>query len=158
MLAAANQDHDAQIQVSGREVDLGLTQPSYYVEVTSATSPTEYLEREALTRNGFVYGGGQIRREGSKGSGDDRVVSEAVAFDGTAPVANAARWIAERIAEKGKKVYPEPCILLVGVYPEQRLSVVEWAEVAAQVDRAVIADRFALRFVADWATNTVFRV
>jgi hypothetical protein len=84
-----DQDHDAQIRISGPEVEHGLIEQRYFVEVTSAIAPYEYLQREALTRYGHVFGGGDIRRIGSKRRGDDQIVSRAVAVDGQAAVENA---------------------------------------------------------------------
>jgi hypothetical protein len=153
-LANANKNHDATILISGEEVEDGFLKPSYYLEVTSAMSPTDYLEREALTRNGFVFGGGDIRRDVSKKSGD--IVSNAAARDGTAAVENLSRWISERIAAKTAKDYPQPCILVVSVYPERRFNIHEWAEAVASVGCRIDSDPFDARYVVNWSTNTVF--
>jgi hypothetical protein len=54
--------HDARLRLSGRPVDQGFFEQDYYVEVTSALSPADYLRREALTRYGSVFGGAEIKR------------------------------------------------------------------------------------------------
>jgi hypothetical protein len=151
-------DHDAQLRISGPEVEHGLIEHHYFVEVTSAGSPVDYLQREALTRYGHVFGGGDIRRIGSKRRGDDQIVSRAVAVDGHAAVENAITWIKTRLMAKAAKDYPSPCILAVNVEPERHLSLSEWSVLASEVQGSVDRHRFKLTFVVNWLTNTVFTI
>lgn len=153
-----DQDHDAQIRISGPEVEHGLIEHRYFVEVTSAISPDDYLQREALTRYGHVFGGGDIRRIGSKRRGDDQIVSRAVAVDGQAAVENAITWVKRRLIAKAARDYPSPCILAVNVEPERPLSLSEWSMLAREVQASVDRDRFKLTFVVNWLTNTVFNI
>jgi hypothetical protein len=152
------QNHDAQIRISGPEVEHGLIEHHYFVEVTSAGSPVDYLQREALTRYGHVFGGGEIHRIGSKRRGDDQIVSRAVAVDGHAAVENAITWIKTRLMAKAAKDYPSPCILAVNVEPERHLSLTEWSVLAREVQGSVDRNRFKLTFVVNWLTNTVFTI
>lgn len=157
-LARRGADHDAVIQLAGPEVEQGFWEPSYFIEVTSAVSGTDYLEREALIRNGGVFGGGKIRRVGCKARGNDKIISEAVAVDAGEAVVNVAKWIAERIRAKCAKMYPQPCILLVDSQPERRLTMHEWAEVAAVAGQAADKKRFRAVFIVQWERNFVFEV
>ena len=52
-----NQNYDAKIQVQGDDVRLGFIEKEYFLEVTSAVSSYDFLEREALSHNGSVFGG-----------------------------------------------------------------------------------------------------
>jgi hypothetical protein len=153
-LAEANQDHDAMIRVSGTYVEHGYFQASYYVEVTTAPSPWDHLEREAVTTNGFVFGGGKIRRDPTTG----QLVSEAVAVNGTDAVTNLAASTAARIEDKCLNTYQQPCILILAVHPERPFEITEWAELASGVSQAGNRDRFAARYAVDWSTNMVFPV
>jgi hypothetical protein len=153
-----DQDHDAQIRISGPEVERGFLEHRYFVEVTSALSPDDYLQREALTRYGHVFGGRDIRRVGSKKRGDDQIVSRAVAIDGQAAIENAVTWVKTRLMAKAAKEYPSPCILAVNVEPERRLSLSEWSVLAREVQGSVGRNRFKLTFVVNWLTNTVFNI
>lgn len=51
-----NQNYDAKIRIEGDDVSLGLVKERYFLEVTSAVSSYEFLEREALARYGSVFG------------------------------------------------------------------------------------------------------
>ena len=66
----ASHKYDAKITVCGPEVERKLLKPLYFVEVTTAVSPNEYLRREATGRYGGVFISGEIRRVGSRGHGD----------------------------------------------------------------------------------------
>jgi hypothetical protein len=153
-----DQDHDAQVRIAGPEVEHGLIEPRYFIEVTSAVSPDEHLKREALTRYGHVFGGGDICRIGSKRRGDDQIVSRAVAVDGQEAVENTIAWVKTRLRAKAAKEYPSPCMLVVNVEPERCLSLNEWSVLATEVQGSVDRHRFELTFVVNWLTNTVFRI
>jgi hypothetical protein len=53
------ENYDASLLVEGGEVRLGLLQREYFVEVTTAGSPRDYLRREALERQGGSLWGGR---------------------------------------------------------------------------------------------------
>lgn len=150
--------HDAEIKISGPEVNHDFWAPHYFVELTTALSPYDYLHREALIRYGSVFGGTDISRIGSKKRGDDQIVSRAQAQDGEAPMHNATAWVKERLAAKAEKTYPSPCILVVNVEPDRPLNLGEWAELAREVYSSVDRDRFKMTFVVNWFTNTVFQI
>jgi hypothetical protein len=67
-------NHDARLRLSGAPVDQGFFESDYYVEVTSALSPLDYLRREALTRYGSVFVGSEIERVRSRKRGIDEIV------------------------------------------------------------------------------------
>ncbi len=77
-----SENHDAEIRLSGPEVEAGFLEPFYYLEGTSAGFPKAHLRREAMARHGHVFGGPDIRRVGSRARGTDDVESRAVAVDG----------------------------------------------------------------------------
>jgi hypothetical protein len=153
-----NIGHDAEICISGSEVNLGFIEPRYFVEVTSALSFEDYLKREALTRSGYVFGGPNIHREGSKSSGKDKIVSRPTVVDGEAAIENTVTWVKSRLVAKAAKNYPPPCILAVNVETERCLNLSEWSELSREVQGSVDRNRFNRTYIVNWLTNTVFKI
>jgi hypothetical protein len=150
-----NQNYDAKIRVQGSDVRLGFIEREYFLEVTSAVSSYDYLEREALSRNGSVFGGGKIRRE----KGSKQIISEAVAEDFDAPVIKASEWVIARLKDKAnKEKYPEPCILLVQVEPERPLSIGEWLTLVENIQGSVNHESFKATFLVNAWRNVVLQV
>jgi len=153
-----NQNYDAKIKLKGEDIDRGWIEEQFFVEVTTAVSSWDYLEREAISRYGSTFGGGDIRRVGSRKKGSDRIESRAVAQDHDAPVKNAIEWTKTALRKKNEKLYPKPCILVVHVENERPFSVHEWSLLAKEVQGEVDRDRFNFTFVVCSWSNTVFRV
>jgi len=153
-----NQNYDAIIRIQGEDVSLGFLRERYFLEVTTAVSPYDFLEREALSRYGSVFGGGNIRRVGSRRKGDDRIVSTAVAEDGDAVVVKASDWARERLRAKANKKYPDSCILLVQVEPERPLNIREWSTVAENVRGSVDREVFAATYLVNAWRNVVLPI
>lgn len=153
-----NQNYDAVIRIQGNDVSLGFLRENYFLEVTTAVSPYNFLEREALARYGSVFGGGDIRRVGSRRKGDDRIVSKAVAEDGDAVVIQASDWVKERLSAKANKTYPEPCILLVQVDPERPLNIREWSTVVENVRGSVDREVFEATYLVNAWRNVVLPI
>lgn len=151
-------DYDAEIRFSGPEVDHGFLEESYFVEITQALSPTDFLKREALTRYGSVFGGDDIRRVGSRARRDDRIESRAVAVDGEAAIGDVINWVRERLEAKAAKNYPAPCLLTINVEPGRPLTLAEWVRVLAAASTSLDRTKFALAYLVQWSTNTVFRI
>lgn len=150
----ANQD--ARLRLSGTPVDQGFFEQDYYLEVTSAVSPVDYLRREALTRYGSVFGGPEIKRVRSKKRGVNEIVSHAVAEDMDSPLLEAITWVKERLRAKAEKEYPQPCILVVNVEPDRPLSLGEWAELDKSISADAVQAQFKLTFIVEWYRNIVF--
>lgn len=146
---------DAEIHVSGPEVDGGFLRPTYYLEVTTAEHPREYLRRESLRRTGSVYGGPGIRRTGSAARGTADVESFPVAVYGTVACALMAQWVTERIREKASRTYPAPCMLVINAVPEKPLNIREWANVADAAADELASTDFVSCWIAEWGTNNV---
>ena len=149
-------NHDARLRLSGVPVDQGLFERDYFVEVTSALSPHDYLRREALSRYGAVLGGPKIKRVRKRGTNE--IVSQAVAQDMDAPLREAITWVKERLRAKGEKGYPQPCILVVNVEPDRPLNIGEWAALAKEVSGSVVREKFKMTFIVEWYRNTVFSI
>jgi hypothetical protein len=148
---------DAIITITGEMVANGATAPRYHLEVTSAIFESEHLEREALARDGAVFGDPAIHREGSRSRGDDKIVNNATLQDTGAPVASQQAWIESAIAGKSGLHYPDPCLLLVRAQPVRPLALSEWCAIAEKVSPAALAAQFADVFVVDPFTATVHR-
>lgn len=151
-------NHDARIKLSGMPVDQGFFEQEYYVEVTSAVHPQDYLRREALTRYGSVFGGPEIKRVRNRKRGTDEIVSQAAAQDGDSPMLDAIAWVKERLSAKAEKEYPQPCILVVNVEPDRPLSLGEWGTLAKEVRGNVSRTQFKLTFIVEWYQNMVFLI
>jgi hypothetical protein len=147
---------DAKLRLSGDHVDHGFARPEYYVEVTTAVSNKDYLRRESLHRYGSVFGGDSIYRKGSRSKGNDEIVSEAQVQDGEEPARQARFLVEECLRLKAAKGYPTPCILLINVIPEKRLSIEDWCHLTKAVVGAGGRDTFDLVFLSDFWNNSVF--
>jgi len=153
-----SQDYDARIVLRGKEVDLCLLKRKYFVEVTTAASPVDYLRREALERNGGSFGGMNIRREGSKRKGNDRIISTPVIDHPGDVVLKAEEWVRTAIAKKGAKLYPSPCILLVNTRPGRPLAISQWVQIAESTRPDAEATSFCAVFAVDAGRNVVMPI
>lgn len=153
------QNYDAKIKLKERCVGKkGFIEDSFFVEVTSAVSPQDYLIREALVRYGGIVGC-SVRRIGSKKKGNDLIEGQG-ASDIDSPAKNAVERTNIALKKKydKKELYPSPCILVVQVEPERPLSLGEWWAVAKGVQSTVDRDKFQATYIVNWYTNTVFKV
>lgn len=153
-----NSGFDAQIRFSGRPVEEGFLKPLYFVEVTCAVAPNDYLHREALATTGTVFGGDDIGRTGSRKRGDAKIVSKPVAVDMDAHVTALVPLVREALRSKSAKSYPAPCILLVNTTPDRPMSISDWARVAKEVAAAVDRQRFVATYLVDWYENVVISI
>jgi hypothetical protein len=150
-----NQNYDAKIHVQGSDVRLGFIEKEYFLEVTSAVSSYDFLEREALAHSGSVFGGGKIRRE----KGSRRILSDAVAEDHDASVIKASEWVVACLTDKAnKQTYPQPCILLVQVEPERPLNTREWLTVIENVQGRVNRHAFTATYLVNAWRNVVLQI
>jgi hypothetical protein len=142
---------DGEIRVAGiYVVTQGFVERSYFIEVTTAEAPYEHLKREALARDGFVFGGPGIRRTGSRHREGSRIESKPSVRDAGAGVDDTAPLVRTAIEKKLKKDYPQPCILLVRVEPEWNLRLRDWCLLA---EKAVIPNAFG-KFAAVYLVHT----
>jgi hypothetical protein len=153
-----SQTFDGEIIVSGATVESGFLESKYYLEITSAVAPYEYLQREALARYGSVFGGPNIRRSGSSGRGDAGVSSKPVVRDVGDDLEDAKRWVRQAISSKCGRAYPQPCLLLVRVEPESNLSLTDWASLISSVRDVCLASDFKSVYVVHTSTGAVHQV
>lgn len=135
---------------------LALLEKHYFIEVTSAISPNDYLKREALSRYGSVFGGDNIYRV--RENGDDQIISKAVAEDGDAEILKASDWINKQLKAKAKKTYPSPCLLLIQVEGERPLHLREWAKVAENAQGEVNRKTFVATYLISAWRNVVIPI
>jgi len=156
---SGSQNHDAIIKIQGYEVEQGFLESHYFVEITKAEEEyVEHLRRESLARYGFVFGGDNIQRVGSKRSGTDFIDSKPAVRDTSFPATNAVELVKRVLEKKNKKVYPSPCILIVEVQPERPLAFSEWAKLVNEVYNLVNRDKFWATYLIDWSQNIVVQV
>ena len=150
--------YDARITLRGHEVDRELLKPKYFVEVTTAASPVDYLRREALERNGGSFGGDDIRRVGSRRKGNDRIVSMPVVDHPSDVVRKTEGWVRTAIAKKGAKQYPSPCILLINARPGRSLALSQWVEIAENTRTDAEHTSFCSVFAVDVGRNLLLPI
>jgi hypothetical protein len=145
-----NEKFDGKLWIRGAVVKEGYCEPGYYLEVTSAISPTEYLQREALERYGHVFGGPDVQRIGSRRKGGDQIISQPRVADRQARLQEVQEWVLREVGEKSKKDYPPPCFLIVRVEPDSIFSAFDWYEVTEEVSETLPLNAFA----GVWMLNT----
>lgn len=147
---------DGEMIIEGEWVKSGFLKPRYNVEVTSAQFESEHLMREALARYGSVFDDPDIHRTGSRNKGNDQIVNRAVAQDGDQVVKDSIRWIADAVARKVEKPYPQPCFLVVAVEPRRPLGIGEWLAVIESFPREVAKSRFDSTFLVHTGVGAVY--
>ncbi len=154
-----DQNFDAKIRVSGREVEYGYIPKEIFIEVTSPEEEgIENLRREALARYGFVNGGKNIRRIRNLKKGIDTIVSEPMVQDTDYPVKNAVPLIKSALIKKNEKAYPNPCILVIQVTPERPLGHSEWLQIVRETRIEVDREKFWATILVDWETSRAFQL
>jgi hypothetical protein len=151
-----NQNFDAEIELDGPEVERGFVPPRLWAEITVARHPMDYLHREALERNGFVFPGNNIKRTAPRRSPESRISNGAEVQDGDAFVLDAAARTIEAVRAKSLTVYPEPCVLIVSVEPQTYPNIHQCSRIASEVAHAVPQRQFAYVSLVHWPTNTMF--
>lgn len=147
-----SEPRDGKLRLKGKPVELGFYESEYFLEVTTAVSPKDYLQREALLKNGSVHGGDNIKRQGKSRS---PIISKPEVRDSNASVDRAIQWIIDCVRSKASKTYPIPCMLIVNVKPEKVLSVLDWADVFKSVHKAEIESNFKRIYAIDAYHNAV---
>jgi hypothetical protein len=147
-----SQEYDGKLKLEGKPVNRGLYERQYFVEVTTATSPIRYLQREALLKNRFVNGGDDIHRLGQRGS---PIVSNGQVQNVEAPSRQVIEWIVKCLESKADKTYPTPCILVINVDALEYLSVLDWADVFRAINPKAIESNFTAIFAIDTYHNSV---
>lgn len=146
-----SKSRDGKIRLKGKPVELGFYEAEYFVEVTTAVSPKDYLKRECLQKYGFVFGGDGISRQKQ----EPFILSEPEVQETGAYVTRLANWIVARIKEKLGKPYPTPCILVVNTKPEKKLSILDWAYIFEVMQTETIAFNFKRIYAIDVYNNSV---
>jgi len=155
---ADHENFDALVDVAGALVDTGHCEPRYYLEVTSAVAPHEYLQREALARNGLYFGGPDIRRLGSRRRGTAQVESKLSVRHSAADATAACEWVKTAIAAKASGDYPSPCLLLIRVEPESHLTTYEWLGIVESSHLSAASSDFSAVYLVNTSTGATFEV
>jgi hypothetical protein len=150
-LGGTERDVDAELLLTGRQVELQFAPPRLWVEVTSAQFPKEHLRREALGLYGAVFIDPNIKREGPT------IVSRPTVVDGETPVHNATKWLSDAVSKKLSQQYPDPCALLVRMVVERHLTIGEWSGVAEAIAPLRSQSSFHAIYVVEDSTGCVFR-
>ncbi|HEY9826118.1 MAG TPA: hypothetical protein V6D19_11760 [Stenomitos sp.] len=148
-----SEPRDGKIRLKGKPVDLGFYESEYFVEVTTAVSSKDYLKREALQKNGVVFGGENIFRKGKRAS---PILSQPEVQEAGTHVNRLVACIINRIKAKSRKEYPAPCILVVNVQPEKKLTILDWAYIFRyiQIEKS-IKSNFKSIYAIDVYNNSV---
>ena len=155
---SGNQNFDAKIRVSGREVEYGYIPRELFIEVTSPEDEKyEHLRREGLAHEGCVFGGNNIEKK-KNDQGIDTIVSKPMAQDAECIVGQTVMLVKTALDKKNKKVYPNPCILVVQVRPERLLYLSEWLQLVQDVKTEINLEKFWATIIVDWATSRAFQI
>jgi hypothetical protein len=136
-----SESRDGKIRLRGKPVELGFYKAEYFVEVTTAVSP-----------NDFVFGGDNISRQGKRGSS---IVSDPEVQETGAYVSRLAEWIIDCAKAKSKKKYPTPCILVINAKSEKKMSILDWAHVFELMQAEAIESKFESIYAIDVYNNSV---
>lgn len=104
-----NQSYDAYVHSSGGEVEHMALPRRQHIEVTTAVHANDYLVREHLNREGFVFGA----RGTSRDPKTRTTISAPSVYKNREPQAELVDLISKRIEEKAGKKYPRPTSLIV---------------------------------------------
>jgi hypothetical protein len=148
------QSFDAELTLSGGYVDQGYFPRCLFVEVTQAMHANDYLARQMLDRQGFVFGMEGVRRLNLPGQKNGQIVSEPVGRNGNDFVLRFGKIVLDAISKKTLKKYPENTILIVECQLDTIYMDDEWELLVETVGRNLPPNRFREIYVFD---STLYR-
>ncbi|MFM0603653.1 hypothetical protein PQR05_03875 [Paraburkholderia sediminicola] len=110
---SGSQPFDTEVVQRGAYVEHYNLASNGYLEVTSAVHANDYLLRERLETQGFVYGVGGLKATGTKRSGNREITSEVVVHSNWDFVHTMSGIVLDRIQSKIAAGYPEHTTLVV---------------------------------------------
>lgn len=148
---SGNQNYDAKIYCKGLLVEKQSLRGEYFLEVSIACHPKDYLKKECLEHGLPSFGGDDIER-----LKDGTIKSSPCVFN---PIETHLKFIKSRIEEKNKIQYPSNTYLIIPLFPDTVIMPDEWIEIIrrlASIDN--IFSKFCGLFVYDTSSNRMVLV
>ena len=144
---SGDQSYDARLYCDGLLVEKKSVLNEYYIEVSLACHPKDYLKRQATEQGVPVFGGNQIEKVNGIISSlpsvrtIDSIISEH--FD----------FINQRIAKKASGSYPDNTYLIVPLFPDTLILWNEWTSIIGKFSSCITAMPFSGIFIYDTVSN-----
>jgi hypothetical protein len=151
--SSGSQSFDAVLTQRGSVAEAYHVPAVSHVEVTEAMHPNEYLSREAIEQDGFVFGLDGLKR--IYVDGKPAVESVAVAYSINQQVEQFAGFLLEAIQKKTTKVpaYPPASTLVVSCHLNSLYMADEWETLMDSVRRKIEFGPFIEIYVFDSITH-----
>lgn len=134
---SGNQSFDAEFRQRGELVKLRELPNEGYFEITTAQHPDEYLARELLETEGFLFSVHDLKATAKKHDPNRRIVSEPVVFSNGSFIDDMAGFILREIEKKAAKGYQPGFTLIVQCTLNHPYHPHEWTELVGKVQQAL---------------------
>lgn len=132
------------------DAEIKVMEESYFLEVTCAVHPNEYLVRELLNKQGYCYAADGVKKIGRD------ITTEYISYDNSSFIESFVDSIALRIHKKMRKNYPENTILVICCELDIGYFSKEWNILEEKVRALNIEHSFKEIFVYDSLTEKSF--
>ncbi len=146
---SGNQSYDAKIYCEGLLVEKQSLKSEFFLEVSIACHPKDYLKRECLERGLPSFGGNDIER-----LKNGTIKSSPEVSDSDELMEKHFEFIKSRIDGKNKIQYPPDTYLIIPLFPDTLIMRNEWLEIIrrlASIDN--IFSAFCGLFIFDTISN-----
>jgi len=141
---SGSQKFDAKIYCEGLLVQRQSLKAEYFLEVSIACHPKDYLKRECLEKGIPVFGGNKIER-----LKNGNIKSSPEASDRKGSIEEHFEFIRARIRQKIGKGYPPNTYLIVPLFPDTLLMADGWIEVINRLTAIENTSKFCGLFIYD---------
>lgn len=146
---SGNQNFDAKIYCDGLLVEKQSLKSEYFLEVSIACHPKDYLKRESLEKGFPCFGGDNIKR-----LKNGTIKSSPEVFDPNQLIEGHSEFIKSRIKEKNNKDYPTNTYLVIPLFPDTLIMQDEWMEIIHKlVSIKNVFSKFCGLFIYDEISN-----
>lgn len=132
------------------DAEIKVMEESYFLEVTCAVHPKEYLVRELLNKQGYCYAADGVKKIGRD------ITTECISYDNSSFIEHFVDLIALRIHKKMGKNYPQNTILIICCELDIIYFSHEWNILEEKVRALNIEHNFKEIFIYDSSTEKSF--
>jgi hypothetical protein len=150
---SGSQQYDAELSQKGVYIEEGYYPSRAYLEVTSATHPNDYLSRELLDIQGFVFAVDGLRR-----LKDRSIESIPVIHSNQEFVKDFSRRLLGRIRDKARKPYPENTTLIVSCSLDTPYTPSDWDCLRQLIEQSRPVHQFAEVYIYDTTCEYSFSI
>lgn len=146
---SGNQNYDAKIYCGGLLVEKQSLKGEYFLEVSIACHPKDYLKRECLEKGLPSFGGDDIER-----LKNGTIKSSPEVSDPDKLIETHFDFIKSRIEGKNKIQYPSNTYLILPLFPDTLITHDEWIEIICRLASIEnILSKFCGLFIYDEISN-----